>query len=174
MKTTILQKAVWFLASILLTTASQAQHEYFFKNAGSFDTKIPTPEQFLGYAIGTHYTRHDQIVAYLKELERVSNKVHVQTIGKTYEERPQVIVTITSPENYARLEQIRQEHVTLVAPEKPLVAKEAPSVVLLAYSVHGNKTSSGEAGLLTAYYLAANQSEETAKFLKEAVIFIDP
>jgi hypothetical protein len=174
MNTLSIRNLLLILISIFQANTASAQQDYFFKNTGSFDAKIPTPEQFLGYPIGSHYTRHDQLIAYLKELEKVSNKVHVQTIGKTYEERPQVIVTITSPENYARLEQIRQEHVTLADPTKPLVSKDAPSVVWLAYSVHGNETSSGEAGLLTAYYLAANQSEETAKFLKEAVIFIDP
>jgi len=99
MKTTNIRGFLLTLTSLVLVTVAQAQQEYFFKNTGSFDVKIPTPEQFLGYPIGTHYTRHDQIVAYLKELEKVSNKVHVQTIGKTYEERPQVIETITSPEN---------------------------------------------------------------------------
>ena len=44
----------------------------------------------------------------------------------------------------------------------------------MSYSVHGNETSSAETSLLTAYYLVANQNEETAKFLKEAVILIDP
>ena len=162
------------LVSLYLTIPALAQQDYYFKNTGAFDEKIPTPEQFLGYPVGSHYTRHDQIIAYLKELEKVSNKVHVQTIGKTYEERAQVIVTITSPENFAKLEQIRQQHLTLVDPSKPVINEPAPSIVHLAYSVHGNETSSGEAALLTAYYLTANQTEETAKFLKEAVIFIDP
>jgi hypothetical protein len=151
-----------------------AQSSYYFAGKGTFDPAIPTPEQFLGYPIGSHYTRHDEIIAYFNELARVSPKIHVQVIGKTYEERPQIIATITSTENYGRLEQIRQEHITLVDPAKPLVGSNAPVVVLLGYSVHGNETSSGEVSLLTAYYLVASQSEETQKWLKEAVVFIDP
>lgn len=151
-----------------------AQSGYYFAGKGTFDPAIPTPEQFLGYPIGTHYTRHDEIVAYFKELARLSPKVHVETIGKTYEERPQIIATITSTNNYGKLEQIRQEHLTLVDPAKPLPGADAPVVVLLGYSVHGNETSSGEVSLLTAYYLTASQSEETKKWLDEAVVFIDP
>ena len=151
-----------------------AQTNYYFAGKGSFDPAIPTPEQFLGYPIGSHYTRHDQIVAYFNELARVSPKIHIQVIGKTYEERPQIIATITSTENYGRLEQIRQEHATLVDPSRPVIAATAPVVVLLGYSVHGNETSSGEVSLLTAYYLVASQSEETRQWLKEAVVFIDP
>lgn len=159
---------------ILFAISAQAQTSYYFPDGGSFDPSIPTPEQFLGYPIGSHYTRHDQIVAYLKELARLSDKIHIQQIGKTFEERPQVIATITSPENYKNLEQIRQEHITSVDPSKPVLGSNSPVVVLLGYSVHGAETSSGEASLLTAYYLVANKNEETTNWLKEGVIFIDP
>lgn len=164
------------LSTALLLTGQQlsAQSDYFFAGKGALDPKVPTPEQFLGYPIGSHYTRHDQVVAYLKELSKVSDKVHFQVIGKTYEERAQVIVTITSPENYGKLETIRQEHLSQIDPSKAVLGSSSPVIVLLGYSVHGNETSSGEAALLTAYYLTASQSSETQQWLKEAVVFIDP
>jgi hypothetical protein len=59
---------------------------------------IPTPEQFLGYPVGDWHTRHDRIVSYFQELARVSPKAHFQIIGYTNERRPQVVLTITSPE----------------------------------------------------------------------------
>lgn len=158
----------------ILFLQSNAQLPYFFPKSNNFDPKILSPEQYLGYPIGSHYTRHDQIVAYFRELAKSSNRVHVQTIGKTYEEREQIIVTITSPENFNRLETIRQEHLSLVDPSKPIIDKSSPVVILLGYSVHGNETSSGEVSLLTGYYLAANQDKETEDWLKESVIFIDP
>ena len=169
---TIRNFSLFILALFALTV--QAQQSYFFPEAGNFDPAIPTPEQFLGYPIGSHYTRHDQIVAYFNELARLSNKIHIQAIGKTYEQRPQIIATVTSPDNFKNLEQIRQDHLTLVDPSKPILGSSSPVVVLLGYSVHGAETSSGEASLLTAYYLVANKSEETNKWLKEAVVLIDP
>src|SRR6201991_3544026 len=111
------------LATVLLGFSRvQAQTNYYFAGKGSFDPAIPTPEHFLGYPVGSNYTRHDEIIAYFNELARVSPKIHVQVIGKTYEERPQIIATITSTENYGKLDQIRQEHATLVDPSKPLVS----------------------------------------------------
>lgn len=151
-----------------------SQSSYYFPKATRLDPAIPTPEKFLGYAIGTHYTRHDQIVAYFRELAKVSNRVHVQTIGKTYEEREQIVVTFTAPENYSRLEEIRKEHLTSIDPSKPVLDSKAPVVVMLGYSVHGNEGSCGEVSLLAGYYLAAAQDEEANQWLKEAVIFIDP
>jgi hypothetical protein len=159
---------------MLVTMQASAQTSYFFPKATALDPAVPSPEQFLGYAIGTHYTRHDQIVAYFRELARVSNRVHVQTIGKTYEEREQVIATFTAPENYNRLEEIRQQHLTLIDPAKPMIDPKAPVIIHLGYSVHGNESSSGEVSLLTAYYLAASRDPETDNWLKESVIFIDP
>jgi len=151
-----------------------AQTGYYFPKASKLDPAIPTPEKFLGYAIGTHYTRHDQIVAYFRELAKTSNRVHVQTIGKTYEEREQIVVTFTAPENCSRLEEIRKEHLTSIDPSKPVLDSKAPVVVMLGYSVHGNEGSCGEVSMLAGYYLAAAQDDEANQWLKEAVIFIDP
>ncbi|MCW3467318.1 M14 metallopeptidase family protein [Chitinophaga nivalis] len=169
------QLSTLFLLALLLTTFNgYTQQAYYFPDAVTFDPKVPTPEQFLGYPIGSHYTRHDQLVAYFRELAKTSDRVHLQEIGKTYEERPQLIATLTAPENYKNIAQIRQEHLRQRDPSQPALSGQAPVVVWLGYSVHGNETSSGEAALLTAYFLAANQDTATTRFLREAVILIDP
>jgi len=165
---------IFSLLFLFASFYSSAQNSYFFPKATALDPAVPSPEKFLGYPIGSHYTRHDQIVAYFRELARVTNRVHVQTIGKTYEEREQIVATFTSQENYNRLEDIRKEHLTLIDPAKPLLDKKSPVIIHLGYSVHGNESSSGEVSLLTAYYLAASKDAETENWLKEAVIFIDP
>ena len=165
----------WLIALLLITVQFvSAQNNYYFTGANSLDSKTPSPEQYLGYPVGSYYTRHDQVVNYLKELARVSDRIHVQVIGKTYEQREQIIVTATSPQNYSRLEQIRQEHLNQIDPSKPVVPNTAPVIIDLGYGVHGNETSSTEVSLLIAYYLAASNDPETQKWLSEAVIFIDP
>ncbi|WP_210465872.1 M14 family metallopeptidase [Rufibacter roseolus] len=171
-----LHRALLVLAAWVLTLVpALAQSSYYFPKTKNFDAAIPTPEQFLGYGIGERHSRYEQSVAYLKELDRLSDKVKVQTIGFTYELRPQVVAIITSPENHARLEDIRKEHLQLADVSKPLPnLANAPVFVNLGYSVHGNEASSLEASLLTAYYYTANQDTETQRALKEAVILLDP
>lgn len=165
-------------SAVFPALSAQAQSAYFFpqaSEAGAFDSAIPTPEQFLGYPIGSRYTRHDQLVAYFEELARHSDRIRVQHIGRSYEGRPLLIATITAASNQARLEQIRQQHATLVDPAQPRsAAGDSPVVVWLGYSVHGNETSSGEAAMLTAYYLVANRSSETQQWLQQAVVLFDP
>lgn len=172
----------YFFACLLavgLTTGqpATAQNNYFFPGAtaSSFDPAVPTPEQFLGYPIGSHYTRSDQIVAYLRELDRVSDKVSLRALGTTFEERPQVVATITSAANLQNLAAIRQERRALVDPTlaAPDYSK-LPVVVSLNFGVHGNESSSSEAALLLAYYLTASTSPETTQWLDQAVVTLDP
>ena len=49
--------------------------------------KIPAPEAFLEYGIGSYHTRHDLIVAYLTKLAEVSDRASIETYGKTHEGR---------------------------------------------------------------------------------------
>lgn len=166
----------WLVGSLwLLAAPAFAQSAYFFPQGGDFDPAIPTPQQFLGYEIGSRYTRHDQLVAYFNELARHSDKIKVEQIGTSYEGRPLLIATVTSAQNQQQLETLRRQHVTLADPAQPLsAAGNSPVVVWLGYSVHGNETSSGEAALLTAYYLVANRNADTAKWLQQAVVLFDP
>lgn len=166
----------WLVGALwLLAAPAFAQNAYFFPQGGEFDPSIPTPQQFLGYEIGSRYTRHDQLVAYFNELAKHSDKIKVEQIGSSYEGRPLVIATVTSAQNQQQLETLRRQHVTLADPAQPLsAAGNSPVVVWLGYSVHGNETSSGEAALLTAYYLVASRSADTAQWLQQAVVLFDP
>lgn len=167
------------LFSIALITLfphlSQAQNDYFFDSDARFDERIPSPEQFLGYPIGTLHTRHDAIVAYMRELARLSDRAVLDTIGETYEHRQQVVLKVTSSENHAGLEEIRQEHLSIVSPNSEIGSlKNQKSVVLLGFSVHGNEPSGSEAALLTAYYYVAGLHAEVRTAIDEAVLLIDP
>ena len=172
-----------YLFAALLTLAlaqmlpAAAQNNYFFPGtqAGSFDPKVPTPEQFLGYPIGSHYTRSDQIVAYLRELDRVSDRVSLRVLGTTFEERPQVVATITTPQHQQQLAQLQQDRRALHDPKLPAPDYgKLPVVVSLNFGVHGNESSSSEAALLLAYYLTASTSPETQQWLEQAVVTLDP
>jgi len=167
--------SVGVLAAPIAASAEPVSYYFPKAAAADFDPAIPTPEAFLGYAIGTQYTRHDQVVAYFKELDRLSDRITVQEIGKTYEGRALLAVLVTSPANQARIDDIQKAHAALADPNAaaPDPAK-TPVVVGLYYGVHGNETSSGEAALLTAYYLVANRSPEVQDWLDKSVILIDP
>ena len=156
---------------LLLSSFTWSQESYFYPNAGKFNPAIPTPAQFLGYQIGEQHTRHDRLVEYFKELDRLSDRVTVEEIGKTFEQRAQIAVVFTSKSNHARIEEIRKAH---LAGQANGETQNVPLVIHLGYNVHGNEPSSSEAAMLTAYYITASENEETLKWLENMVILMDP
>jgi hypothetical protein len=171
---TLTMRSLFLFLFALTSLRLEGQNDFFFPSGVSFDPAIPSPEKFLGYPVGEWHTRHDRIAAYFQELARVSPKAHFQVIGYTYEMRPQVVLTITSTENYQRLEDIRLEHLKLANPQQTVTTATMPVIITHGYNVHGNEPSSSEAAMLTAYYLVAAQGAEADRTLREAVIHIDP
>ncbi len=164
-------RSILFISYFFAAAITNAQQNYFYPNSGSFNVQIPTPEQFLGYGIGTQHTRHDKLVEYFRELDRLSDRMTMQVIGKTFEQRQQITAVFTSPQNHARIEEIRTAH---LAGQINGNTENIPLVIHLGYNVHGNEPSSSEAAMLTAYYIVASQSEEANKWMNDMVILMDP
>jgi len=168
-------KTLLILCLFAFGYSSRAQNEYFFPEGTRLNANIPSPEAFLGYPIGDWHTRHDRIVSYFQELARLSDRATFQIIGYTNEVRPQVVLTVTSPANHARLEEIRQNHLKLSQPgQAPRTFDGMPSIILLGHNVHGNEPSGAEAALLVAYYYVANEDPTVLSYLDNAVLMIDP
>lgn len=150
------------------------EKDYYFDNT-SFNPEISSPSEFMGYEIGDHHTRYDRIVDYMLYLAENSERVSFEQFGESVERRPQVIITICSPDNHAKLDQIRENHLKLSDPlNNPDPDKSIPIIIQLGFNVHGNEASGGEASLLSAYYLAAAQGAEIDNILSSSVIFIEP
>ena len=163
------------LICTLIFINSITAQDYYFKEKAPFNADIPTPEEFLGYEIGEHHTRHDLIVAYLTKLAEISDRASIEVYGKTHEKRKLVMFTVTSSENLKNLETIKLNHLQFVNPAKtPKNYEEVPVIIQLGYNVHGNEPSSSEAALLTAYTLVASNNLEVLTYLEKSVIFIDP
>lgn len=160
---------------LLCITIHLPAQEYFLEKYKPFHEGIPSPEDFLGYGIGERHTRHDLIVAYFKKLAEVSDRVSFAEYGRTHEGRILCMLTISAPENLTDLPALKEKHLAFTDPSKSASNyEEVPIFINLAYNVHGNEPSSSEAALLTAFTFAASESEEILKYLRNAVIFIDP
>jgi len=125
---------------------------------------LQSPEQFLGYPLGTYFSRHHQVVDYFKQLEKNSpQNVRLNYYGKTTENRDLLVAYISTEENIKNLETIRQQHADLTSGEKI-------SIVWLSYNVHGNESAGTEAAMQTAYELISQKQE----WLKNTVVILDP
>ncbi len=167
------------VALLLLPLTLRAQEKpslnYYLPDI-AYNAAIPTPAQYLGYEVGEWHVTHDQLVGYLRELDQASERISLQEYGRSHEHRPLLCLTITAPENQARLDEIRQQRRRLADPAQSSRLDPAayPAVAYMGYSIHGNEASGSNAAMLVAYYLAAAQTEEVRDFLKNTVILLDP
>ncbi|MEZ4827101.1 MAG: M14 family zinc carboxypeptidase [Bacteroidia bacterium] len=155
---------------------SQSVLDDYLPEGFTYDPAIPTPSEILGYEVGEWHVSHDQLVYYMREMARVSDRIQLEVIGKTYENRPLLHLIITSPENHKNLESIRQDHLKLSLPDQSsgMNTAEMPAVVHMGYSIHGNEASGSNASLLVVYFLAAAQGPWMDQLLKNEIIIIDP
>lgn len=154
---------------------SQVSLDYYLNPDHPYDPSIPQPKSLLGYEVGTWHVSHDQLVSYMYSLAAQSDRIHIENRGTTYENRPLLLLTITSPENHKKIEEIKSNHRALTEPNADAIAiEDQPLVVYQGFSIHGNEPSGANAGLLLAYHLAASQAPETLKMLDELVILFDP
>lgn len=136
-----------------------------------------SPEQFLGYKIGTHFTPHWKVVDYFKYVAaNNSATVKLQQYGQTNEGRPLIVVYVSTPKNISNLETIRTNNLRLanMTSEKVSATTNTPAIVWLSYNVHGNEASSSEASMLTLYALVDPANTQTKQWLQNTLVVIDP
>ncbi len=71
--------------------------------------RITSPLQEFGHNFGDDYflANYQQIAAYWRKLDRESDRITVESIGKTAEGREQLMAIVTSPENHRNLERYK-------------------------------------------------------------------
>jgi hypothetical protein len=142
------------------------------------NAQLKSPEEFLGYKIGSRYTPHWKIVNYVNHVAaNASAMVKLQQYGETNEGRPLLLAFVSSADNIRNLEQIRMNNLRLanVSNDRAAAIEDnAPAIVWLSYNVHGNETSSSEAAMLTLYALVDPSNNQTKQWLKNTVVVIDP
>jgi hypothetical protein len=136
--------------------------------------QIKSPDEFLGYPLGSKFTPHHQILAYFKYLAGADKNIRLISYGKTYENRELMVAVISSPENITRLEEIRKFNISLTRTVAQPKAVKQPVVLWMSYNVHGNEASSSETAMKTLYTLAEASFGQSREWLKNTVVIIDP
>ena len=146
---------------------------YYLPSNVSYDSKIPTPKSVIGHEVGEWHITHDKLVQYMYALDAASDRITIEDRGKTFEGRPLLLLTITSPENHSNINAINKAHIEATE-SNSANADNRPIVVYQGFSIHGNEPSGSNASLAAAYYLAAAQGPEINDLLKNTIILFDP
>ncbi len=162
-----------FLTISFSINSQELDLNYYVPSDQNYNDKIPTPKEIIGHQVGEWHVTHDKLVEYMKVLANSSDRITLEDRGKTFEGRPLLLLTITSPNNHSRIDDIRQRHIEGTN-DSSLDVTNDPIVVYQGFSIHGNEPSGSNAALAVAYYLAASTSSATEDLLNNTVILFDP
>lgn len=159
-----MQKKILFVLLLLLS----AYH--------SFAQSIKSPDEFLGYSLGSKYTPHFKIVNYFKYAVSASPaQMKLDQYGETNEARPLLMAIVSSAANMSNIENIRKNNLRLAGVMTDASGDtKAPTIVWLSYNVHGNETSSSEAAMKVLYELLNPANANAKQWLNNTVVIIDP
>ncbi|MDX1584538.1 MAG: M14 family metallopeptidase, partial [Thermoanaerobaculia bacterium] len=141
---------------------------------------VPTLKEATGSDASERITTHAAMVHYLTTVAAASPRVTIVDQGRSWEERPLVMAIITSPDNHARLEEIRMNAQRLGDPrslsseEARQIIENQPAIVWLGGSIHGFELSGAEGLLKLVDHLATRDDPETMEVLSNSVVLIDP
>ena len=164
-----------FLIFILFVSLSVSSQEidlsYYLPKDTTFDQNIPTPKSIIGHQVGEWHVTHDKLVEYMKALALASDRISIENRGSTFEGRPLLLLTITSPKNHINIDKIRENHINGTNDSNKDISND-PIVVYQGFSIHGNEPSGSNAALVVAYYLAA--ANNINDVLDNTIILFDP
>jgi len=147
-----------------------------YSPGANYAPDVPTLKDVVGYDWGEEVSSYEEMEQYVHRLADASPVVELKEYGKTWEGRSLYIMVISSPENLARIDEIKAATHQLAFPESGSGGTgDIPCTVWLMYGVHGNEISSPNAALLVAYHLAASRGDSLVdSILKNCVVVIDP
>ncbi len=141
---------------------------------------LQSPAASLGFEPGTDSLLADwtQVATYMNGLAQHSPYVRVDTLGRTTEGRPFLLLTITSPANQARLAAIKRGQKLLADPRlltDALLAElrtTQPAVILISNNIHSTEVASSQMGMTLAYRLATEPA--LTRLLDSLVVLMIP
>jgi len=146
--------------------------------AGAQQQRLTTPEEALGFAVGTdyHMATYTQLEAWWKKLADESPRMELVDIGPTAAGRHQYMAIITSPENQARLDHWREvsERLTradgVTEAEAHALAKEGRAIVWIDGGLHASETVGSQQLMELVWQMVSGNDEETLRFLDDVVL----
>ena len=140
----------------------------------SVSGQLQSPAEYLGYELGTHFTRHHQVIDYFEHVGETSARVAIEAYGVTNEGRELIYAVVGTPENMSRIEEIRSANLRLAfGPESPAPSADV-AIVWLSYGVHGSESVSTEAAMATLFELADPKNSQTTDWLSNTIVIIVP
>src|SRR5580692_10337774 len=122
---------------------------------------VPTPKSYFGHEIGEDRTvlDWDKVVGYFQALQKSSDRIRVEELGKSTEGRPFIAATIADPETLKHLDRFIAIQQKLADPRTTPEAEadklflEGKAIVLVTCSIHATEIASTHTAIEFAYHI---------------------
>ena len=143
---------------------------------------LPTPESVLGFRIGAEKKLADyhQMVDYLRKLDAASDRMQLESLGKTTEGNDFMMALVSSPANLRQLEEWRKIQARLADPralsetDAAKLLARGKAVVLINCSIHASEVGAAQMSLELAHHLASNNSPGVQQILDNVITLLVP
>lgn len=164
------------VATLLLTTAQSANQ------SATSQTQLLAPEQYFGFQMGADrkLADWDKLHAYYQVLDQASDRMQMVEVGKSSEGRPYVAIFISSPENLARLDRLRQLNAQIADPrglpqaQARQVVDEARAVVIQSFALHSSEVAAAQTAAEFVYDSIQRNDAEAARIRDNVISIVMP
>ena len=145
--------------------------------------QLPSPRSVLGFNPGDDRTIADwkQIADYFTRLDKVSDRLQLQTIGKSTLGRSMFVAFISAPENIRSLEKYKAIQARLADPrkvasiaERDQLIRDGKTVVAISCSIHSTEIVASQMSMQLAYNLANATDPDTLAILHNTILILVP
>ena len=143
---------------------------------------VPSPTKYLGHIVGApgELSNTTKVYGYMRELDRASERVHVQTIGRSEEGRDILLVAIADEAGLRDLDKLKTATAALADPRK-VTPEQAERIIDTARPIyyfnaglHSTETGSPEMVMEMAYRLAVSEQPMIQNIRRNLIVLINP
>jgi hypothetical protein len=153
-----------------------------FGTSSATPAAVPTPESHFGHRMGADRKLLDweKVVSYFRLLEKSSDRIRVDDLGKSAEGRPFIALTIAAADTLRNLGRYREIQSKLADPRRTTDAEaenliaQGKTIVMITCSIHATEVASTSTAVEFAFKLLTEDSPKFQAILQNTIFVLVP
>jgi hypothetical protein len=145
-------------------------------------TDIPTPAEVFGHPVGADHKLipYPEVLSYLEAVAAASDRVSIEDAGRSTLDNPMKVVILTSKENQANLERLREVARLIAKPgdlspeQSQQLVDEGKVIALVTCSIHSTEVGSTQMVTEFVHDFATTEDPEKLAWMDEVVLLVMP
>ena len=151
-------------------------------SALSLGAQVPSPKEFFGHVVGADYKliNYSDMVRYFRAVEAKSDRMKLVDIGETSYGQRMLMAVITSPDNLANVDRLREISVKMAHPgdlDKEAAAElrqHGKPVIWIDAGLHATESIAGQNIIELVWQMTSRSDKEALRILDEVVLLATP